>query len=147
MRAAAARETIWGASAEQQKPLSGQNKPNLNQHHRWAQTYAREIIENNNVKKKKKKRDCFLRRLRCVSCDGGSTLLPTCSFEGKERGEGFQTTTESHSSLVQHGISLSLSKSSFGANFCQILSKHCGGGDSFCINDQTGRPQFGPPLV
>ena len=91
VRAAAASETIWGASAEQQKPLSGQNKPNLNQHHRWAQTYAREIIENNNVKKekkKKKKRDCFLRRLRCVSCDGGSTLLPTCSLEGKERGEG-----------------------------------------------------------
>ena len=83
---------------------------------------------------------------RSVSCDGSSTLEPTCSLERKESHQpaSSQTTTESHSS---RGIRItSLSLSSFSADFCQIfegLSKQWRGGDSIWINDQSGKPEFG----
>ena len=61
----------------QRKPLSGQNKPTLNEHHRqgtspWSENPSERTAEGAIL---------FCVVQRSVSCDGSLTLQPTCSLD------------------------------------------------------------------
>ena len=119
--------------------LSGQDKPT-------SATGRNPCAENE--KTCERLEDCFFASLS-VSCDGNSTLDPTCSLEKKER---LQTTTESQPlPLRSHNTGSPIFQkpvfdfSIFLPSFRGALSKQCGGGDRIWTNAQT--PQLGPPLV